>query len=145
MADLQVLVVAGTHGNEINAPWLIKQWRDNPNLIDTKGIRVIREIGNPESLKEGIRYLDRDLNRSFKDDLLNSPTLLDREVIRARELIDLYGIGGFEPSHIAIDLHTTTSSMGGSLVLYGRRDGRRPLRGLLSQLQRLFLMTPHKV
>ena len=30
MPHCDVLVVAGTHGNELNAPWLLEQWDRNP-------------------------------------------------------------------------------------------------------------------
>ncbi|MDP5122699.1 MAG: succinylglutamate desuccinylase/aspartoacylase family protein, partial [Cyanobium sp. MAG_04] len=29
----QVLVVAGTHGNERNAPWLLDHWRRQPEAL----------------------------------------------------------------------------------------------------------------
>ena len=33
MSNSQILLVAGTHGNEINATWLFDQWsKDYPNL-----------------------------------------------------------------------------------------------------------------
>ena len=33
MAQGRVLVVAATHGNERNAPWLLEQWRQRPQLL----------------------------------------------------------------------------------------------------------------
>ena len=47
MVRPRVLVVAGTHGNEINGPWLLDQWRRHPALIDSKGLEVQLAIGNP--------------------------------------------------------------------------------------------------
>ena len=70
MASPRVLVVAGTHGNEINAPWLLDQWQQQPDLIDACGLEVVPVIGNPAAFEQGRRYLDRDLNRSFRPDLL---------------------------------------------------------------------------
>ena len=37
----QVLLIAGTHGNEINAPWIFDQWSKNPDLIDTYKFNVL--------------------------------------------------------------------------------------------------------
>ena len=71
MSDLQVLVVAGTHGNEINAPWLLDHWQKNQDLIKTKGFHFSTAIGNPRALEQGKRYLDRDLNRSFLNHFLD--------------------------------------------------------------------------
>ena len=65
MSSCGVLVVAGTHGNEVNAPWLLQQWQANPDLINAAGLAVQKVIGNPEALRRRCRYVDRDLNRCF--------------------------------------------------------------------------------
>jgi len=121
MSNLQVLLVAGTHGNEINAPWVFDQWKQNQDLIDRFGLKVISVIGNPLAFEKGKRYLHRDLNRSFSKDLLNSENHNDLEISRAKELLGLYGPNGKNASQIAIDFHSTTACMGSSLVIYGRR------------------------
>ncbi len=114
-------MVAGTHGNEINAPWVFDQWAQNQDLIDRYGLKVIPVIGNPLALQKGQRYVDRDLNRSFYPDLLNSLNSSDLEIARAKNLVDLYGPNSNNASQIAIDFHSTTACMGSSLVIYGRR------------------------
>ncbi len=121
MCELQVLLVAGTHGNEINAPWLIDQWSNNPSLIDVSGFSVAGVLGNRKAFNCCRRYLERDLNRSFSSALLTDSSINDYEVLRARELVSQYGPDGTDPCQIAIDLHSTTACMGSSLVLYGRR------------------------
>jgi aspartoacylase len=121
MAKAQVLVVAGTHGNERNAPWLMEQWRHRPALLATAGMPVQLEIGNPEAFAANRRYLDRDLNRCFAPDLLADAGLQQVEMRRARDLLARYGAAGQVPCRVAIDLHSTTSGMGNSLVVYGRR------------------------
>tara|TARA_B100000029_G_scaffold450679_1_gene474779 strand:- start:332 stop:1252 length:921 start_codon:yes stop_codon:yes gene_type:complete len=121
MSRLQVLLIAGTHGNEINAPWLFEQWKQSPGLINTHDLSVSKVLGNPQAFKACKRYIDCDLNRSFRKDLLNNRTLKDYEVLRANYLLKKHGPNGFNPCQIAIDLHSTTSSMGSSLVVYGRR------------------------
>ena len=40
MSSCGVLVVAGTHGNEVNAPWLLQQWQANPDLINVAGLAL---------------------------------------------------------------------------------------------------------
>tara|TARA_Y100001968_G_C19438502_1_gene761164 strand:- start:770 stop:1687 length:918 start_codon:yes stop_codon:yes gene_type:complete len=122
MSGIQVLLVAGTHGNELNAPWLFHQWKKNSKLIQTNGIKVLKEIGNPEAIKRCSRYLDRDLNRSFKTELLSDFSSNQYEVKRAQELIFNYGPEGKKPCQIALDFHSTTAAMGCSLVVYGRRS-----------------------
>ena len=120
MSSCGVLVVAGTHGNEVNAPWLLQQWHANPDLINAAGLAVQKVIGNPEALRRRCRYVDRDLNRCFLPEQLEqgAPGL---EFQRAGELLRLHGPTGEQPCAVAIDLHSTTAAMGNGLVLYSRR------------------------
>ena len=62
MKQLQVLLVAGTHGNEINGIWLFDEWKKSSFLINTHGIKTFKVIGNPEAKKAGKRYIHNDLN-----------------------------------------------------------------------------------
>ena len=133
MAAPSVLVVAGTHGNEVNAPWLLDRWQQDPGLLDSSGLTVCAVIGNPAARQAGCRYIDRDLNRSFRADFLaldgEAPRPL--EVDRARELITVYGPEGSTPCRVAIDLHSTTAAMGNCLVVYGRRPADLALAALV--------------
>ncbi|MFM7362144.1 MAG: aspartoacylase [Cyanobium sp.] len=117
----RVLVVGATHGNERNGAWLLEQWRRRPEALEHHGLAVDLVVGNPAAAAEGRRYLDRDLNRSFEPSLLADPLRQEREVLRARELLRRHGAEGEQPALVVIDLHSTTSAMGNSLVMYGRR------------------------
>ena len=123
MTGPRVLVVAGTHGNEVNAPWLMQQWERCPGLLECHGLDVMPVIGNPEAQRLGRRYVDRDLNRSFRSDWLAADAVVsqDQEIGRARALLQRFGPEGSHPCVLAIDLHSTTAAMGSSLVVYGRR------------------------
>ena len=121
MSELKVLLIAGTHGNEINAPWLFEQWSKYPGCINTNGLNISTVIGNPEALKVCKRYINCDLNRCFRDELLSNQSIKGYEVLRARELVSIYGPQGSNACQIAIDFHSTTSAMGSSIVVYGRR------------------------
>ncbi len=134
MSGLQALIVAGTHGNEVNAPWLLNQWKQKPDSITTHDLKVVPVIGNPLALAAGKRYLDRDLNRSFSPEFLGDSSCCDREVLRAKELLSLYGFQGSTPCHVAIDIHSTTACMGTSLVVYGRRPADLALAALIQHL-----------
>lgn len=116
-----VLVVAGTHGNELNAPWMLEAWRNHPGLLDDAGLKLELVIGNPDARAVCRRYLERDLNRSFSPALLENPAHQEREVARARHLLERHGPRGQTPCLVAIDLHSTTAAMGNCLVVYGRR------------------------
>jgi len=129
--QLQVLLVAGTHGNEINGIWLFEQWEKSPFLINTHGIKTYKVIGNPEAKKAGKRYIHNDLNRSFIEKSFSSPNSSNIEGIRANQLVQLYGSKGENPCKIALDFHTTTASMGSCLVVYGRRNTDLALAGLI--------------
>ena len=130
MAASDVLVVAGTHGNELNAPWLLQQWNHQPDLINSAGLSIQRLVGNPQAQAAMRRYIDRDLNRSFRPDLLEQSGG-DLEVRRARELVGRFGPKGDEPCSVVLDLHSTTAAMGCSLVLYGRRPADLALAALV--------------
>ena len=131
MMQLQVLLVAGTHGNEINGIWLFEQWQKSSLLINTHGIKTYKVIGNPEAKKAGKRYIDNDLNRSFLEGSFSSIQSSNLEAKRAKQLVQLYGNKGENPCQIALDFHTTTASMGSCLVVYGRRDTDLALAGLI--------------
>ena len=117
----KVLVVAGTHGNERNAPWLLEHWRRVPESLDRHGLELVLALGNPSAYADNRRYISRDLNRSFEPGLLADGSCQQEEVRQARQLLDRFGAQGQEPCSVAIDLHSTTSAMGNCLVVYGRR------------------------
>jgi len=137
MASPRVLVVAATHGNEINAPWLLDQWQQHPDLIDACDLEVVTVIGNPAAREQGRRYLDRDLNRSFRPDLLAvaaaGTSAVDREMARAHSLVNQFGPEAPESCAVALDLHSTTAAMGSSLVVYGRRPADLALAAAVQQ------------
>jgi aspartoacylase len=126
-----VLVVAGTHGNERNAPWLIQQWLERPGLLQHHGLEVELALGNPAAFAAQRRYIDRDLNRTFLLELLADPSQQGVEVQRARQLLERFGPGGPAACPVALDLHSTTAAMGNSLVVYGRRPADLALAAVL--------------
>jgi aspartoacylase len=126
-----VLVVAGTHGNERNAPWLLQHWQRHPGSLASAGLKLELVLGNPAAHARNQRYLERDLNRSFRPDLLADPQAQGPDLERARQLLDLHGPAGERPCAVAFDLHSTTSAMGNSLVLYGRRPADLALAAAL--------------
>jgi len=129
----KVLVVAGTHGNECNAPWLLDAWARLPGRLDSSGLALCPLIGNPDALAQSRRYLDRDLNRSFQQALLADPARRELEVVRARRLLADHGPEAADPCLVVIDLHSTTAAMGNCLVVYGRRPADLALAAALQR------------
>ena len=132
-ANGKVLVVAGTHGNECNAPWLLDAWARLPGRLDSSGLALCSLIGNPDALAQSRRYLDRELNRSFQQALLADPARQELEVVRARRLLADHGPEAADPCLVVIDLHSTTAAMGNCLVVYGRRPADLALAAALQQ------------
>ena len=64
MSLKKILIVSGTHGNEINPVWAVNQFSNQKNTVDNN-IEFKYTIGNPLALERGCRYIDNDLNRSF--------------------------------------------------------------------------------
>ena len=121
MTVQRILIVSGTHGNEINPIWAVKQFNREENTLK-QGIEYKFIIGNPIAYEKGCRYIDVDLNRSFKEGKnYDQDTNSFYEINRANFLVDQFGMNGSKPCQIAIDLHTTTANMGTSIVMYGRR------------------------
>ena len=121
MTVQRILIVSGTHGNEINPIWAVKQFNSEENSLK-KGIEYEYIIGNPLAYEKGCRYIDADLNRSFnesKNYQQQNKSIYENN--RANFLVDQFGVNGSSPCQIAIDLHTTTANMGTSIVMYGRR------------------------
>ncbi len=128
MTMKRILIVSGTHGNEINPVWAVEQFGKIHNYIDND-IEFKYTIGNPLACEKGLRYIDQDLNRSF--DLNKNSNFGNYETKRANFLVNQFGDNGNYPCNIAIDLHTTTANMGTSIVMYGRRSKDFCLAALL--------------
>ena len=105
MTVQRILIVSGTHGNEINPVWAVKQFNREENSFN-HGIEYEYIIGNPVAYEKGCRYIDVDLNRSFKEtENFDQHKNNFYETKRANFLVDKFGIDGSKPCQIAIDLH----------------------------------------
>ena len=118
MINKKLLIVSGTHGNEPNPIMAVKKFRNLTLVGNNNYFEFI--LGNPLACEKGLRYIDIDLNRSFdfKKSFLSKDLF---EVQRAEQIVKEFGPESPKGCQIVLDLHTTTSSMGTSLVMYGRR------------------------
>ncbi len=110
----KVAIIGGVHGNELTGIYLIDKLQKYPKQFKKSNFEIISFLGNPKAIEIGQRYFDIDLNRCFtKEDLQNS-TLNGYEHLRAKELFQTLNR---EEIDLIIDLHSTTSDMGITLIL----------------------------
>ncbi len=104
---LRIALIGGTHGNERLGIEIVSHWShaipfETPHIIEPM-------IANQKAVDSGLRFIDYDLNRSFGKN--STPSGYEAE--RARELTEKIS-GNFD---LVIDLHTTTSHMGFTIIL----------------------------
>lgn len=115
-------ILGGVHGNERTGIVLIEKWRRRPELVARPGIKTELLIGNPLAVKRNVRYLDEDLNRAFHIDRLNGRPDDTWESRRAHELNLRLGpkLSDDPKVDFILDMHTTTSNMGDTLIIYDK-------------------------
>jgi succinylglutamate desuccinylase len=112
-----VAIVGGTHGNELTGVYLVKKFQQYPNLIQRQSFDCITLLANPGAIAANRRYIDRDLNRCFMDEDLVNLELVSYEDKRAKELATQFKPQQQPTIDLLIDLHSTTSNMGLTLIL----------------------------
>ncbi len=117
MSIERVTIAGGTHGNELTGVYLVSQLQLRPELVAREGFETRSVLTNPRAFAAVRRYVDQGLNRSFGASTRQSPDPDKYEQGRARELAIELSEGVEPDSHVIFDLHTTTSNMGGSIVL----------------------------
>uniref|UniRef100_A0A674JT25 N-acyl-aromatic-L-amino acid amidohydrolase n=1 Tax=Terrapene triunguis TaxID=2587831 RepID=A0A674JT25_9SAUR len=116
----RVAVSGGTHGNEMSGIYLAKHWLRNPMELRRGSFAVTPFLGNPRAIEKCVRYVGRDLNRTFTTEFLSSAEAEDKpyEVVRAREINQTYGPkGSAQAFDFMFDLHNTTANMGACLIV----------------------------
>ena len=113
----QVVIVGGTHGNERTGIQLVRRLRANPSEMERSSFKARTLLANEEAILRNSRYLEQDLNRCFTHSILNNePENVEQE--RAHIINKHFGPKGDNTStDWIIDLHTTTSNMGVTLIV----------------------------
>ncbi|AXB33367.1 aspartoacylase [Vibrio campbellii] len=114
----RVLLVAGTHGNELSGIYLQKLIKDRLYDAERSTFSTQCVLGNPEAVKQNVRYVETDLNREFA--LANSSTSSHGEggSLQETELAKQFTqTHAAEEKQLIVDLHNTTSNMGATLIL----------------------------
>jgi len=112
-----VLLVGGTHGNELTGIKLVEHWQKCKKELTYKEFELSYLIANPKACQENKRYLDQDLNRCFQLSDLNNPSLEGVEQKRAKEINQQIGPKGNSKTDFIIDLHTSTANMQTNIVI----------------------------
>ena len=113
----RVLIVGGTHGNELTGAYFIKKLERSPDLLANRSFQIQTLLGNPKAFTKGVRYIDQDLNRSFDRQSLQNLTQCNYEIERAREIAQSFEQSSDAAVTFIIDLHSTTANMGLTLIL----------------------------
>jgi len=115
----KVAITGGTHGNELTGVYLINKYKKNPNLVKRDSFETIFMHTNVGAMQKCTRYLDVDLNRTFITKDLNDPTKYRYEEILAKNINAKLGPKGSKKTNVdfIVDLHSTTSDMGLSIVI----------------------------
>uniref|UniRef100_A0A8D2Q8C2 N-acyl-aromatic-L-amino acid amidohydrolase n=1 Tax=Varanus komodoensis TaxID=61221 RepID=A0A8D2Q8C2_VARKO len=116
----RVAVCGGTHGNEMSGVFLVRHWMRDPSELQRSTFHAVPFLGNPRATEQCRRYIDRDLNRTFTADFLNSkvPDTDLYEVQRAQEINQTFGPKSSSQAYdLMLDLHNTTANMGSCLIV----------------------------
>lgn len=109
-----IALIGGTHGNELVGCYLIQRFQEQPQLVTYPSFQTHCLIANPRAVDQCVRYIDIDLNRCFQQqDLHNFHGYLAYEQIRAKEIYQEITTRKIE---LLIDIHSTTSNMGISII-----------------------------
>jgi succinylglutamate desuccinylase len=130
----RVTVVGGTHGNELTGAYLVRKFEQFPELLHRSSFDCTTLLANPKAVAANRRYIDRDLNRCFGNEDLSNPSLTSYEDRRAKEIALQLGPKDSPSASVIIDLHSTTSNMGLTILPSSRHPFNCRLAAYLSRL-----------
>ncbi len=128
----RVVIVGGTHGNELTGIHLIKKFERTPKLIERSSFESQTLLANPKAHGIGKRYVDTDLNRCFRRQDLSNYSLSSYEAQRAKVIYQTFGTGGRLEANFVVDLHSTTANMGLTIILGSKNSFNLRLAAYLS-------------
>ena len=128
----RIVIVGGTHGNELTGIHLIKKFERIPKLIERSSFESQTVLANPKAHKIGKRYVDTDLNRCFRRQDLEDYGLSSYEAQRAKVIYQTFGTGGRLEANFVVDLHSTTANMGLTMILGSKHSFNLRLAAYLS-------------
>lgn len=109
----KVLLVSGTHGNELSGIYLNKLIKERLYPAERTSFSTHTIIANPQAMAHNQRFIESDLNREFSAESLDQEaTTVEQK--RAKQLAKEHSN---TKNQLIIDLHNTTSNMGATLIL----------------------------
>ena len=129
-----VCLTGGTHGNEYTGVWCIKEL-EQPSVFKQfserfPSLSISTLMGNPDAHLANKRFIHTDLNREFTTKKLNaiaeklanhdgsrSISDIPSESLRAQEINKLLGPKQDPSTDVVVDMHTTTTNMGVTLII----------------------------
>jgi len=115
----KIAITGGTHGNELTGVYLVNKFKANPDIVKRDSFETIVMHTNKKAIEKCRRYIDKDLNRRFGKTNLQDPSKSCYEDISAKLINQKLGPKGAEEPQVdfIVDLHSTTSNMGLSIVI----------------------------
>lgn len=129
-----VVIVGGTHGNEVTGVYTVKHWREKNLVANYPQLNIELILANEAAIKENKRYLEKDLNRCFKLAELEDMTQVNKEQKLAKQINQLLGPKGNAKVDCIIDLHTSTANMKTNIVLIKNDDFHLKLAAYLKSV-----------
>ncbi len=105
----RVVIIGGTHGNEWTGVQVVRHYQEQ---LQKKFPRLRLEfiLANPEAYKINKRFKDEDLNRAFQYLKENRQSYEHHRAHEIKRIIE-------QEACLVIDLHTTTSNMGKTVIV----------------------------
>uniref|UniRef100_A0ACB8G3A8 Uncharacterized protein n=2 Tax=Sphaerodactylus townsendi TaxID=933632 RepID=A0ACB8G3A8_9SAUR len=100
--------------------FLAKHWLRDPSELQRDTFHATPFLGNPRAIEKCVRYIERDLNRTFTAKFLNSKdsNIESYEVQRTWEVNQIFGPKSSSQAYdFMFDLHNSTSNMGTCLIV----------------------------
>ncbi len=106
----KVIIFGGTHGNEWTGVYAIKKYGEKLRLqFPTLDLHFVH--ANPEAFLINKRFKDEDLNRAFQYLHEDRPNSYEHQLAHTyKKMVD-------EEVCFVVDLHTTTSNMGNTIII----------------------------
>ncbi len=113
----KVVIIGGIHGNELIGVYLIRLFEEFPHLIKRQSFETLTLLGNPQAVALCRRYIDKDLNRCFSNEDIQNPTPSSYEDKQAKQIHKTLDLKNQSQIRMFVDLHSTTTNMGITLIL----------------------------